>query len=223
MHPALPCQALLTLANIHADQGDLIISQLEAERAHRAALESGEDLVAARAVHTAGRVLAGRGLWIEAVDRYRTALDLYAALGEVYESVRVRINVGGCYVKLGKIREGIRMLRTALAEARSGSYRRLEAQAWSYLAQAFQLQGEADRATECFRHSDAIAGNPRERFVDLLFVNAYHEWELAGAQGNPTREKIALGRLKALRSNLERRLPEVEAFDTFVERGRCDA
>jgi hypothetical protein len=46
---------------------------------------------------------------------------------------------------------------------------------------------------------------------------------MASDQGNPTREKIAFGRLKVLRSNLERRFPEVEAFDAFVERRRSDA
>ena len=37
------------------------------------------------------------------------------------------------------------------------------------------------------------------------------------------REKIALGRLKVLRSTLEQRFPEVEEFDRFVERRRAHA
>ena len=40
---------------------------------------------------------------------------------------------------------------------------------------------------------------------------------------NQTRAKIAFGRLKALRSAIERKLPEVDAFDEFVEKGRRHA
>ena len=40
---------------------------------------------------------------------------------------------------------------------------------------------------------------------------------------NPTRVKIAFGRLRTLRSCLERKIPEVEAFDEYVEKGRNHA
>ena len=43
------------------------------------------------------------------------------------------------------------------------------------------------------------------------------------AENPPTVEKIALGRLKGLRSTLDRRFPEVEEFDRFVERRRANA
>jgi hypothetical protein len=46
---------------------------------------------------------------------------------------------------------------------------------------------------------------------------------MAIEEENPTREKIAFGRLKALRSSLERRFAEVDAFDALVERGRSHA
>ena len=44
-------------------------------------------------------------------------------------------------------------------------------------------------------------------------------------QGQPggTREKIAFGRLKVLRSSLERRFPEVDAFDAFGSQFNQDA
>ena len=60
-------------------------------------------------------------------------------------------------------------------------------------------------------------------FPDLLFVNAFYNWKMAAEDQNPTREKIAFGRLKVLRSSLERRFAEVDAFDAFVERRRSDA
>jgi hypothetical protein len=62
-----------------------------------------------------------------------------------------------------------------------------------------------------------------EKHPAILFFNAYYEWKMAQESENPTRERIAFGRLKALRSTLERRSPEVAAFDDHVERGRADA
>ena len=46
--------------------------------------------------------------------------------------MRIRVNIGGCYVGLGKTREAIRLLRAGLDEARGGGYRRQQARAWSY-------------------------------------------------------------------------------------------
>ena len=213
-------QALLNLANLHADQGDLLLAELEAERAFGFA-EDGS-LLAARCVHTLGRVLAQRGDDAVAVEKYREAARLYEQAGDRYESVKVRINIGGCYVAMGKPKEGVRQLRQALTEARFGRHRRLEAHAWSLLGEAHYRQRDFERARKCLRESDALASAAEARFNDLLFTNAFYDWKIAGEEANPTRERIALGRLKALRSTLERWLPEVEAFDAWVERRRSD-
>jgi len=221
LSPTLVARAFLVLSNLHADQGDLLLSELEAEKALNLAKSEGLNLVAARALHTLGRVLAQNKQHSAAIDRYREAVTLYESCGEQYETVRVRINVGDCYVALGKMKEGVRLLRSALADARSAGLRRLEAQAWSNLGEAHFRAGETEQAQSCFRQSDALASSP-EKYADVLFFNAYYEWKMATNQGNPTREKIAFGRLKALRSSLERRFLEVEAFDAFVERRRSD-
>ena len=221
LSPTLVARAFLALSNIHADQGDLLLSEVEADKALNLAKAAGLNLLAARALQTLGRVLAQNKEHSAAIDRYREAVTLYETCGEQFETVRVRINVGDCYVALGKMKEGVRLIRSALADARTAGYRRLEAQAWSNLGEAHFRAGETDQAQSCLRQSDALAGSP-EKYPDILFFNAYYEWKMAGNQGNPTREKIAFGRLKALRSSLERRLPEVEAFDAFVERRRSD-
>jgi tetratricopeptide (TPR) repeat protein len=222
LSPALTARALLMLSNLHADQGDLLISEVEAEKALSIAKAEGLNLLSARALHTVARVLAQKKQHLFAIDRYREATALYEVCGEHNEAVRVRINVGDCYVALGKTKEGVRLLRAALAEAKAAGLRRMEAQAWSNLGEAHFRAGETDQAQSCFRQSDALAGSP-EKYPDLLFFNAFYEWKMASGQGNPTREKIAFGRLKALRSSLERRFVEVEAFDAFVERRRSDA
>ena len=221
LSPTLTARAFLILSNLHADQGDLLLSEVEAEKALALARDAGLNLVAARALHTLGRVLAQNKQHLAAIERYREAGSLYETCGEQHEAVRVRINVGDCYVALGKMKEGVRLLRSALADARTAGLRRLEAQAWSNLGEAHYRPSENDQAQSCFRQSDALAGSP-ERYADILFFNAFYEWKMATDQGNPTREKIAFGRLKALRSSLENRFLEVEAFDTFVERRRSD-
>jgi tetratricopeptide (TPR) repeat protein len=222
LSPTLTARAFLILANLHADQGDLILSQSEAEKALELAKAEELTLIAARALHTLGRVLAERQQHLAAIERYREASALYDLCGDRHEAVRVRINVGDCYVALGKSKEGIRMLRSALAEARTAGARRLEAQAWSNLGEAHFRAGETAQAQSCLRQSDALASSP-EKYPDVLFFNAYYEWKMASNEANPTREKIAFGRLKALRSTLERRSVEVEAFDAFVERRRSNA
>jgi tetratricopeptide (TPR) repeat protein len=221
LSPTLIARAFLILANLHADQGDLILSETEAEKALELAKAEELNLVAARALHTLGRVLAQRQQHLAAIERYREASALYDACGDRHEAVRVRINVGDCYVALGKMKEGVRLLRSALAEARTAGLRRLEAQAWSNLGEAHFRAGETAQAQSCLRQSDALASSP-EKYPDVLFFNAFYEWKMASNEANPTREKIAFGRLKALRSSLERRFLEVEAFDAFVERRRSD-
>lgn len=220
---AVRARALLNLANVHADQGDTILAELEAEKA--AALADAEklDLVSARSRHTLGRVLADRRMPAEAVGRYREAAEIYARCGDAYEACRVRVNIGHCYVSLGKGREGARLLRVALDEAKAMGFRYIEAYACSCLGEAFYRQQEFSRAQGFFRQSDALAGSSEHRYADLLFLNAFYEWRMAGGQGNPTREKIAFGRMKALRTSLERRFAEVDTFDAYVERGRSDA
>lgn len=216
-------RALLALANLHADQGDFFLAEIEAEKAHGVARGIEDRGLAAMAVHMVGRVLAERAMPAAAIERYREAEALYAEAGNKFEALRIRINIGDCFVSLGKTREGIRLLRAALHEAHADGSRRLEAQAWSDLGGAYFRLPDHAQAQACFRQSDALAGSGTERYPDLLFFNAFHEWKMAGEHGNPTREKIAFGRLKVLRSSLERRFPEVEVFDVYVERGRSHA
>jgi tetratricopeptide (TPR) repeat protein len=223
LSPRLQARALLALAGIHSDQGDHFLSEMEADRAYQIASRESLVWIAAQALTAQGTVLHDRGRPAEAIERFREAGKLYAQCDDSFEAIRARINTGTCYVALGKAREGIRLLRECLNEARSGGHRRLEAQAWSNLGEAYYRQDDARRARACFRESDALAMYNGEKHPDILFFNAYHEWIMAIKAENPTREKIAFGRLKALRSSLERRTPEVEAFDEFVERGRSHA
>ncbi len=220
---ALRIRAVVTLASIHAQQGERFLSELEAGRAFEMAQAESQDRMAVMALHILAKVLYEQGRYREAIDRFRETAKLYEACGDHFEATRVRVNIGANYVALGKIREGIRLLRNALEEARNAKHRRLEALCWSHLGEAYYQSDDPKRARSCFRESDTLAGQGREGHNDVLFLNAYYEWKMADAEDNPTRSKIALGRLKMLRSSLERRFPEVEDFDRFVERRRAHA
>jgi tetratricopeptide (TPR) repeat protein len=221
--PQLRIQALLALSVIHGCLGDHFLSEMEAERAYKTANEASLDRLAAMALHTLAQVNSDQGEFLKAIETWRKAAKLYDSCDERYESTRIRINIATCYVSLEKVREGIRMLKSALRDARTAGYRRLEAVAWSHLGLAYYRQDDAKRAQGCFRESDARAIYNKENHPDIQFFNAYYQWKMAQTEDNPTREKIAFGRLKALRSCIERRLPEVEAFDVYVEGGRSHA
>jgi tetratricopeptide (TPR) repeat protein len=220
--PALRIRAVVTLASIHAQQGERFLSELEAGRAYEMARDEEQDRMAVMALHILAKVLYEQGRYREAIERFRETAKLYEECGDHYEATRVRVNIGANYVAMGKIREGIRLLRNALADARGAKHRRQEALAWSHLGEAYYQLKDLKRARGCFRESDTLAGQ-KERHTDVLFLNAYYEWKMANAEDNPTRVKIALGRLKVLRSTLERRFPEVEEFDRYVERRRANA
>jgi len=217
LEPEERVRALLGLINVQADQGDTLLALMGARQAHDLASEAQLDRLTGMSLHTMARVLAERGEHAEAISRFRQTAEIYARCGEQYEALRVRINIGTCYVNLGKRQEGARLLRSALSKARAGWHRRLEALAWSSLGEAHFRQSDFTRAGQCFNQSNALASFNRENQPDLLFLNAFYQWKMAANSGNPSRERMAFGRLRALRSKLERTFPEVRAFDQYVE------
>jgi len=223
LSPKLRTRAILTLAGIHAHQGERFLAELEAGRALELARAESLDRMAAMALHTMADVLSEQGRYEDAVEKSREAATIYENCEEHFEAIRVRINIASYYVVLGKFREGIRLLQSALHEARKGKHRRLESLTWSALGDAYFRTEDLRRARRCFRESDTLAVYNDEKHFDILFFNAYFEWKMAQLEDNPTRTKIAFGRLKVLRASLERRFPEVEAFDEHVERGRAHA
>ncbi len=219
----LQARALVALSSIHAEQGDLFLAEIEADRASAIAQSGNDPMLTARAVHNLGFILAQNRNWAGAIARYREAADLYRKVDEPLEPLRIRINIGTCYVALGKHREGIRILRAALQESQASGNLRLVARAWTNMGEAYYRLDDSKRARHCFMESEKICNTPDRRFADLLFVNAYYEWKLARNSGNPTRNRIAFGRLKSLRSSIEKKFPEVIEFDAFIERGRRNA
>ena len=56
-------------------------------------------------------------------------------------------------------------------------------------------------------------------YSDILFQAAFYLWEIARREGNVIQEKVYFGRLRHLRSALERHFDEVTQFDAYIERG----
>ncbi len=88
------------------------------------------------------------------------------------------------------------------------------------LGEAYHGRADFDTARRYVAESDALASASEESYQDILFMNAFIRWKMAREEGNTTRETIAFGRLRHFRSAIERRFPEVQEFDLYVERAR---
>ena len=109
------------------------------------------------------------------------------------------------------------MLRTARTRAHESGFRKVTAIAVTRMAEGFKESGDLPRAKQLLDESDTLASRADGSYHDILFLNAFHRWEIVRSEGNGTGEKIAFGRLRHLRSTLQRRFPEVDAFDRLVE------
>jgi Tfp pilus assembly protein PilF len=180
------------------------------------ALEDGDTGAQAAALNALGNV-SEEDDPAKALEYYRRALDLLRASAGLPElGLMVSTNLGGCLVKAHRFAEGMALLQEAHQSARAAGLRRVAALSATRMAEAHLQRGDARRADRALLESDALASDGRDPYNDILFLNSYHRWQAARLDGNPTREKIAFGRLRHLRSLIERRFAEVDAFDHWV-------
>jgi hypothetical protein len=123
-------------------------------------------------------------------------------------------------VGAGHFEEGVNLLQAVYARAKKDGLRRVAALAQTRLAEAWDQRGDSEQARKHLAGSDALASDPEGSFHDILFLNAYHRWQMVRREGNSTGERIAFGRLRHIRSLLQRRFREVDEFDRHVERIR---
>ena len=209
---------LLQLSNAHADLGDRFLARLEAEKCLAIAREEGDNRSLAYAVHQLGRIAREEGDYKGALSYYRDALVSYENQDYAFGVLTMKINIGGCHVALAHYKVGTRLIFEALKIARQEGMRRTAAFAVSKLLEAEYAQGHYDKAKSHIHEVEALAGaeSADDRYVDFLFNSSYYLWRIARVEHNVVQEKIAFGRLKYLRSALERSTPEVEQFDTFI-------
>ena len=217
----LRIRTLLQMAYLYRELGDYFLATILAKESLALAESEGDQLTVAGVLNTLGNVAHDEHRPDEAESLYRRALTILEQVGGFGEfQGTVLTNLGGCLVTLERYDEGLPMLREAHTRARRGGFRRVAALSLTRLAEAQRQRGQRAGARETLNDSDALASRAGDAYHDILFLNAFHRWEMARDEGNDTREKIAFGRLRHLRSSLQRRFAEVDTFDRYVENDR---
>ena len=220
LKPETMALVLLCLAAAHDEKGDKYLSLVEAEKCLEISREIGNDEYAGYALHCIARTHFVQADYQRAMENFRQARSLLEGRAGLHDLTLMRINIGFCHAMLGKVDRAVRELKEALQASTRQGFRRCSAYALLYLGQVSLTQGEARKARDFFEEAELMAHGGEERYVDILFKTAYHLWEMACDTKNQVQEKVYLGRLKFLRSQLDRQFVEVEKFDRFIEQGR---
>lgn len=221
LQPHTRQRALLQLSYLYRELNDLYLASVLARECLVLAEQSGDRLGHAGVLNTLGNIEHDDGQPAEARVAYGRALEILEAVGGHMEmQATVLTNLGGCLVTLGEVDDGVRMLREAHARACGGGFRRVAALSLTRLAEAQRKLNDHEQARAALDESDALASRAEDCYHDILFLNAFHRWTMARAERHGTREKIAFGRLRHLRSRLQRRFAEVEEFDRHIESTR---
>jgi len=208
------------LADAHEDKGDRYLALLESEKALAIDRRSVNVEYDGYALHRIGRLHFLDANYDMALESFREARVLLEGKAGRYDLTLLRINIGFCQAMLGRLDRGIRELKEALQVAGKEGFRRCSTYALLYLGQVHMLKEEHVRARDYFEEAELLAHGGEERFVDILFQTAYHLWEMARMSRNQVQEKVYFGRLKFLRSQLDRQFQEVEKFDQYIEQGK---
>ena len=218
--PSTTFLVLLCLAAAHDERGDKYLALLEAEKCLALAREIGSPEDEGYALHCIARTHFAQGDYALAMESFRGARTLLEGRTGRHDLVLMRINIGFCQAMVGKLDRGLRELKEALQISSKEGYRRCSAYALLYLGQVHQMKEEGKKARDYFEEAELMAHGGEERYTDILFKTAYHLWDMAKSAGNQVQEKVYFGRLKFLRSQLDRHFLEVEKFDQFVEQGK---
>jgi tetratricopeptide (TPR) repeat protein len=214
-------RVLLQLSYLYRELGDLYLASVLARECLELAREDGDRLAQAGVLNTLGNIENDEEEFAAAHGHYAEALELLEQVGGHHEMrAAVLTNMGGCLVSLHRFDEGVAMLQEANARANAGGFRRVAALSLTRLAESYMQRGDHGQARQMLNDSDGLASRAADHYDDILFLNTFHRWMMAREEGHGTREKIAFGRLRHLRSSLQRRFPEVEEFDRHIERTR---
>lgn len=212
-------RALLQLSNAHVALGDFLLAEMEAQRSLDVARSIEDPILEAYAHHALGHIHQDLENFDEALEHYHHALERYRLASNEHEALKVKLNLGSLYAARGQFRQGVTLLIDARGEAKKLGHRWTVASAGSILAEVHFKRGDLEGARRHMRESNAIASNGDVQYTDILFLNAYYQWQIAREENNPSEAKIAIGRLKYLRPNIEQNLPEVREFDRHIEKG----
>ncbi len=218
-------RCLHDLCDVYRQFGDFYLATVICKEALALAEKSDDPFAEARVLNMMGSTYHDEGLRGQSKEQLDQALECFSRARRALDSVggaekfqvSVLINLGGCLATSGRVEEGISRLREAAATARTRGYRRAAALAMNRLGEAFFIKHDFERARAALSEADTLASRSGESYYDILFCNEFLRWRMAQDEGSGVREKIAFGRLRHLRSMLERKFPEVIEFDEYVE------
>jgi transcriptional regulator with XRE-family HTH domain len=216
--PQTQIRTLLQLASVNRELGDRYLGTIIAKECLDLARSESDRPSEAAALQILGNVLFEDGDVRGAVPQFEAALGLWEKLGESQKKISLLATLGECSCMQGEGKKGWAQLRKALALARQLSDRRGISYSLHKMAAACLRDRNAQDGLDHITRSNLEAEREPEIYHDILFANTFLLWEHAQRAGNHTQAKIAFGRLKHLRSHIERRLPEVEKFDEYLKR-----
>ncbi len=213
-------RVLLQLSYVNRELGEFYIAEILAHECLRMAAEEKDEKVQAAVFNTLGNIAFDEEKHKDAITYYEKSLYLLSRFSEQNDELllKVRINLGGSYIANGDFSKGFRMISDSLAKAREYGFTRTAAISLTRMGEAYLLKKQFHRARRCFRDSDMLSDREEEKYSDILFLNTYRQWEISRREKNRIQEKIYFRRLKQLRSQVERRFPEIVKFDNFIER-----
>lgn len=214
---SLRVRGLLQLSFVYRELGDLYLASVIARECQQRAREGADDDTVAAALNTAGIIEEEQGHHAFAAEHFRNALSALGKGGDGdITRLTVQVNLGGAMAANGRFRAGVELLKRTLTRAAAHGFRRTQALALSKLGAVHMYRGRLEHAQEYLRRANDVAQDDEESYYDLLFLNAYFNWQMARQAGRVTQARILFGRLKYLRSLLESRFAEVNAFDAMV-------
>jgi tetratricopeptide (TPR) repeat protein len=217
----LQLKVLLELGHVYRQLGDLYLASVVARECLDLAVMEGDLRTQAAVLNSLGSIHHDEGDYERALREFERSLEIVEQIGGLDKLQAIALtNFGGCLVSLHRFDEGLARLREAYAMARQRNYRRVAALSLNRLGEALFKRGDHEGARKPLADSDGLASRSEEAYHDILFMNAFLRWKMAREEGNPTRETIAFGRLRHLRSLIERSFPEVQEFDRYVEGAR---
>ena len=220
LSPPTQIRTLLQLASVNREMGDRYLAAIISRECLELSLAENDRQSQAASRQILGNVLFEDGQPGRAVPHFEASLDLWELLGQKQKKITLLATLGECLCCQEQSVKGWSRLKRALHLARKLSDRRGAAYTLHKMAVVCFREQRGKEGHDFITRSNLEADQEPERYVDIIFANTFLQWDEANGLGNQTQAKIAFGRLKHLRPDLERRLPEVERFDEFLRRSQ---
>lgn len=218
LSPSTAILVLLELANIYTELGEIFLASLEAKMCYEMATEENDLRSSAFSLHLLGRIASENNESGKAITFFTEAKKIHEKLGNQHEIINLDINIGSRFIASGRFKEGILLIKQTIKASEELGYRRSTAYGLNKLAEAYFTKCDYKRAKIYIKKSDARSETSDEKYVDIKFLNAFYTWKIAIEENNEIAQRLSFGRLKFFRKSLERRFPEVEEFDGYIER-----